>query len=244
MQDFDIRTATLDGWEKYLCEAENHERVFFGDFEKPSRSPLERAIEAFVTSDAEIEERLAAVTYAVQATLNKWDLISEVGGGPLALSTSPLACLPRMAYVDNAISEPLLNIIQRLWRRARKNGNYTKHSVRTLLYGLGAYAPIDNDTVAKIYREYFSQYSFIALIILLDRGEVALATELFDEYASGFGDFDPLSLDVLVHKGLTFASAKKWLDQGLNSKPGYEENYNNALERWKKIADRLALQAT
>lgn len=241
-ENFDIRTATLPGWEKYLSEKDNHERVFLGDFEKPPRSPLEHAIDAFVTSDAAIEERLAAVTYAVQATLNKWEAVTEMGAGALSLATSPLTCLPRMAFVENAVSEPLMNIIHRLWYQSLKDGDYTKHTARMLLFGLGAHAPIDNDTVVRIYRVHFKHYSFIALMILLERGEVALASALFDEFASQYGNFDPLSLDTLVYKGLPFASAKKWLDQSLSATPSYEEHYNNAIERWQKIADRLTLQ--
>lgn len=240
--NFDINSATLPGWEKYLCEKENHVRDFLGDYERPSRSLLERAIEAFVQSDATIEECLAAVTCAVQATLNKWDVISEVGVVPFPLVTSPLTCLPRMAYVDKVVSVPLINIMYRLWHKSVNGGDYTKHSVRMLLMGLGAHAPIHNEAVAKIYHEHFNHYSFIALIILLERGEVALASALFDEHSSNYGDFDPITLDTLVHRGLPVASAKKWLDQSKNATPSYEDHYNGALDRWQQMADRLALQ--
>jgi hypothetical protein len=40
----------------------------------------------------------------------------------------------------------------------------------------------------------------------------------------------------LVHRGITPESAKVWLDQSVNAKAGYEENYNKALKRWKEIS--------
>ncbi len=242
-ENFDIRTATLPGWEEYLCNAKNHEKVHLGEHEKPSRSLLERAIEAFVNSDAEIEERLEAVTYAVQATLNKWDaIVGAEGDDPLSLSTNPLICLPRMAYVEKVASEPLMNIIHRLWHKARNVGDYTTYGVRMILLGLGAQVPINNSLLVKIYREHFKHHSFIALMILLERGEVIRVSELFDEHASQYPDFDPSAFDWLVRRGLPVASAKKWLDQSKNATPSYEDHYNGALDRWQQIADNLALQ--
>lgn len=231
---FDPFTATVAQWKAFLISSASA-KVDYGTY--PFKSALEVAVEQVITSPVDIAVRTKIATNAVEAVFAEWDAIMRMQNAKTAFEqgSHPLTFVPILSRVDGKTHDELVKIVQRLWHEFRGKKSWNDRNVQRLIEGLRGALPEDQHFLEMLYQQHFDRYSFLALAIMLERKEYVLAGKLFEANASRYGNFDPLTLDYLVGKGLPAAVAKIWLDQSVNTKKGYEEHYNKALERWAAI---------
>ena len=216
---FDPVSASVDEWKKYLLNPKNFEKDFTqGEypFKTPAESILEKVRQAGTPR--------SVIENAVQVALEKWDEFAE----PVFLRE-----IGPIEFVAMLGDETSMDVVQKLWTNAPKDSPLLQKGLRQAAEGLSTNIPLDQEGLEKLYKEQFEIYSFTALELMLKRGEVERASSLFEEYVDQYpkGN-DPAMLDHLVGLGLRASSAKKWLDQSANKKPGYEPWYQEALDRW------------
>jgi hypothetical protein len=218
---FDPISATADQWKAYVLNPKNFEKDFArGDF--PFTTPASTILEKIRQAGTP----RSVIENAVQAVLEKWD--------DLVMQNVFLRDISPIEFVATLANESTVDIAQKLWTNAPQGREVTQTGMRQAADGLGVHIPLDQEGLEKLYKEQFAEYSFTALEIMLKRGEVARASELFETHVSEYPKArDPVMLDHLVRLGLPASSAKKWLDQSVN-KPGdgYKFHYDEALERW------------
>lgn len=231
MSGFKASAALADEWGYYLTNLKNHEKDYSHGY--PYLSPFEKFVEGFPEASTRLFHRQLILTRMVEGIIDRWNEIIIIGTEGLGLGvTNPLVCMSKLVYIGNEPCEELVKIVQRLWSESPAVVDQLDQGKKMVIIGLGQYLPVSDDFLVKLYKTDFDHYGFLALGILLERGNEERASELFRENASRYGDFDPLNMDQLVCRGLPPDDAKLWLDQSVNAGPGYEGHYENAIKRW------------
>jgi hypothetical protein len=217
---FDPIAATPETWKSYLLNSKNFEKDF-SQGEYPFQTPASTILKRY----RDVGSPRAVIEIAVQTVLDNWDEI--VGQKSSFREINPITFVATLA--DSAS----VDIVQRLWTHAPQTSTMLHKGLQYVAEGLGEQVPLGNEALELLYIDQFGLFSFTALEILLKRGEVKRASELFEQCVNKYPKgFDPVVFDYLVALGLPLSSAKKWLDQSANAGPGYESHYQDALTRW------------
>ncbi len=219
---FEPASANSEEWKKYLLNKKNFQK----DFSKGKETFTTPANVILEKLDSRESRRVAAES-AVQVVLDNWDEI--IGQDSFLQAMSPIQ------FVSMLAGDSEVDAVQKLWTDAPKDSELLIEGLSQVAEGLDVDIPLDQEGLEKLYLEHFDSFGFVALEIMLKRDEIERAKTLFEEQVDKYPKgSDPVMLDDFVRLGLPVLSAKKWLDQSVNSQEKYKAFYEEALVRWER----------
>lgn len=235
--NFDPTTASAEEWHFFFIDLRNL-RKDLKDLEDTDATPCSRAFAQVAVLP--VNDRVAVLSRIVSALLSVWREIdasltrTEVARGAL----HPVLSIREIAVVDGVPDEVLVSILHRLWNELPNDKD-----IALLMRAYGCLVPLERAELQNYFHFSFPAYAMPVVMVLLERGDIDLASFLFRCRADQFNlGYDPHWLTPYVARGLKIDAAKKWLDASVNATDPYKRpNYDAALERWQDLeAARLA----